>query len=536
MASTGDVESGAAMRRAKRDVLNPIENPDRWMDFANEVTRGYMGAELDDYHLLGDHHRQWIEDFQADEDLVLMCHRDGLKTTINIVVLIAHLEYQPGFRAHWIANNQEQAYKKADEELSNFIERNPWLVELNKPMEKDSKTSKTWANGSKLNAGWLFGGIEGDRSHLLVLDDVIKEHGDGDTDRILDWIEGVTVPMVKDGGHTVIIGTRKRPDDIYAHFRSQEGYAVREYPAVLDVWDQEFREDADWEARRPDPGLYSEVDDPWHEGETMQVLWPDARGPEWLADKRTKMSDHRFWREYSLVLRGAAGDLLDASAVNRLVDDGGCSIRGRQPPREYTAGAGEAVIVAHDPAASKTGDRAAFVTELVRRDGRRVPLDVQYGKGLQPSDVKATLTDLDERYDPAMVVIESNGMQTYVANDAIEFSASLRGKVRGMSTSGQKHSWENGIPRLQTLVENGGILFHRGDDGVEDLIQAMLSLKMEDNKLKGHTPDLVAAWYMAEKGIQALEKAGVLDETDPGADGDDDTHRDANTGLGINTL
>lgn len=508
----------------KRRTLNPFDGPATWIDFANELTRNYMAEEMadDPYHLLGEHHAHWLEKFDAG-DRVLLCHRDGLKTTITLAYLIASLEYRDGFRGIWAMNNQSSVKKKADTEFWRMVERNPWLTNLNEPPRQDTIEAKEFANGSILNSGWLDGGIEGDRAHLLILDDIIKEKGDGSTDDVLDWIEAVCVPMVKDHGRTVTIGTRKQPDDIYAHFRSLEGYAFDEYPAILDYWDQQFRADDDWSSRRPDPELYTEVEDPWNEGETLQLLWPEARGPEWLAKKRSKMADHRFWREYCLVLMGSSGNLIDATDVRTQASEGGCSIRDQEPPETYTAGPGEVCVVSHDPANSPTGDDAAFTAWLLQRDGRRRLLDAHAAAGMKPSEIKALLVELDRRYDPAIVVIESNGMQGYVAEDAIEFDAQLRAKVTGIPTTGQKHSWENGIPRLQRLVESGSILFHRGHGPTEEFITAMQSLELKDGKLSGHTPDLVSSWYMAEQGIRRLESSGLLepDDEDEG-DGDED--------------
>jgi len=507
--STKDITASTA-----REMLNPFESCS-WQEFLNVLTSGYMAGERDGWTPLAPVHEHWIEKFEADRNVGLLAHRDSLKTTFTLGYLIACLEYRDGFRAHWITNNQTQAYKKADTEFWKMVERNKWLTNLNGELRQDSKATKEFANGSALYAGWLFGGIEGDRSHLLILDDVIKEHGDGDTQNILTWIEGVTVPMVKDSGKTAVIGTRKRPDDIYSHLKDREAYDFTEYPAILDVWDQEFREDDDWDDRRPPEELYTTVQNPFSQGgDTVDVLWPEVRGPSYLADKYRQMSPHLFWREFCMVIMGASGNLIEKADVDRLVDDGGCSIRGERPPRELTPGAGEATVVAHDPAQSSTGDNAAFVAFRVGRDGRRRLLDARAEKGLAPSAIKAELLDLDDRYDPALVVIESNGMQQYVANDAIEFSPSLRAKIQGIPTTGKKHSWENGIPRLRTLVENGGIQFYRGHAGTEDFIQAAMSLTLEDGKLTGHTPDLIAAWYMAEQGVRRLEEMGALDESE----------------------
>ncbi len=41
-----------------------------------------------------------------------------------------------------------------------------------------------------------------------------------------------------------------------------------------------------------------------------------------------------------------------------------------------------------------------------------------------------------------------------------------------------------------------------------------MSLELQDGKLQGHTPDLIATWYMAEQGMRRLAFSGN--------DGDDD--------------
>jgi hypothetical protein len=522
MSSATDTTEVDLSRHEIRAAYNPFEHG-CWLDFANKVTQGYMADEHDEWVPLADHHAQWLRhlagEADVDGDLALLCHRDGLKTTVITAFAVACLEYLDGYRVIWAMNTREQAFEKADRELNKVIERNPWLVNLNKVRDTDSKKTKEFANGSSLRTGWLKGAVEGARAHLLILDDIIKEQGDGDTESVLNWVDGVAQPMVKDDGRTVIVGTRKRPDDIYSHYRDYEGYALREFPAILDTWDREFGEDDDHQDRRPDPDYYTEVVNPWRDGDTLQVLWPEARGSEWLADKRSKMADYLFWREYTLTIQGASGNLIDKADVDQLVEQGGCSIRGQSPPEQITPGSGSATVVGHDPAQSPTGDDAAFVALHVQRDGRRTLLDAHAEQGMPPSRIKAMLADFDDRYDPATIVIEDNGMQQYVVNDAIEMSPAMRSKVQGISTGGQKHSWENGIPRLRRLVENGSIQFYRGHSATEEFVQAALSLTLSDGRLEGHTPDLIAAWHMAERGIRQLESAGALEQADENTSG-----------------
>jgi len=492
-----------------RQSFNPFGTAS-WAEFLNKLTEGYMRAERDEWTELAPVHHHWIDLFEADRNVGILAHRDSLKTTFTLGYVIACLEYRDGFRAHWITNNQTQAFKKADTEFWKFVERNEWLTTLNETPRERSKSTKEFANGSAIYAGWLFGGIEGDRSHLLILDDIIKERGDGATNAILTWIEGVTIPMVKDSGKTAIIGTRKRSDDIYSQFKDRAAYDFTEFPAVLEIWDQEFGDDADWADRRPPPDLYTEVENPFSQGgETVHILWPEARGPQYLYDKYEQMSPHLFWREYCMVIMGSAGNLVDAADINKLASKGGCSIRGDSPPRERQAGSGERIIIGHDPAQSPTGDDAAFTVWLFGRDGRRTLLDATAEQGMAPSQIKATLAEYDRRFDPAVIGLESNGMQQYLVNDAIEMSSSMRSKVRGYATSGKKHSWENGIPQLRNLVESGSIQFYRGHSATEDFIQAAESLELRDGRLHGHTPDYIASWYVAEQANRELEQRDV---------------------------
>jgi hypothetical protein len=514
-----DVVSGRDLE-GKRALLNPWdpETPTTLLDAANEICRGYMRGERDGYHLLGDHHGEWLRLLDDERKLVLNCHRDGLKTTIVLCYLALRLEYDAGFRVIWAMNNKGMTKKKTDLEFNRVVERNPWLTNLQESERvADTIELKDFPNGSTLTATWLDGGVDGDRAHLLVLDDLIKARGDGDPKDVREWIEGTATPMVKDNGRTVMIGTRKRQDDLYQHYRSLPAYAVAEYPAILEYWEDGNATAPDLDARRPPTEYYTEVADPWHDERSMQVLWPEARGPEWLAEKRDEMADFRFWREYCLTFIGASGNLVDADAVNRPVEDGGCSIRNRDPPSKYRAGKGEAIVATHDPANSPTGDDCAFTVWLRRRGGERVLLDARSEPGLSPSQVKGQLKDYDRRYDPAAIVIESNGIQGYIVEDAIEFDAQLAAKVTGLDTGSQQHSWENGIPRLRTLVENGMLHFYRDHAPTEDFITAMESLELEDGRLEGHTPDLVAAWYMAEKMFRRVDGQGVdSDDTDGG--------------------
>lgn len=502
-----------------RAAFNPFKH-DCWLDFANRVTRGYMEQERDPFIPLAGQHRRWLERFAAGDDFVLLAHRFGLKTTICLIYIIARLEYDAGYRALWITNTRTQARKKADDEFNKLVERNPWLTELNKDREKDTTKDKVFANGSVFNSGWLHGGLEGERADCIVFDDLIKEQGDGETEDIWRWVSGAALPIGKQDSQEVFIGTRKRPNDLYQYIQNEaSAYNLYEYPLILDYWDHEHGDDADWKQRRPNPDLYTEVPNPLSGGgaspessdvadDTVHVLWPEARGPDFIREKRSKTGHAQFLRAYCLVLAGASGNLIDAQDINKPVNQGGCSIHGESPPGELRAGQNEAILVGHDPAQSPTGDNAAFVAIKFGADGRRTLLDARAEVGMSPSSIRAELADMNRRFDPAVIAIEDNGIQQYIVNDAMEMGAEMRAKVRGYSTTGKKHTWENGVPQLRTLIESGSFHFYRGHTPTEDFINAATTLQLDDGKLTGHTPDLIAAWYMTEKAQRDGISAG----------------------------
>ncbi|GAB7010473.1 hypothetical protein [Halorubrum trueperi] len=296
----------------KRASFNPFDGCP-WIEFFEELTWGYMTREDRGWSEPGPHHEQWFDDFERGDDLIRLAHRGSLKTTSTLAYTIACLEYKSGFHAAWIGNNETLAYEKAHSEFNKLVERNPWLTNLQEENRTtDQKGKKEFGHDSSLSVGWLFGGVEGVHVDLLNVDDVIKEKGDGDMQEIEDWLSSVIVPVQEHGGQTIVIGTRKTPTDIYSLLADREGFSFTEYPAVLDEWDAEFREDAP--GRRPDPGLYHQSPHPLDPDRECQLLW-DERGADYLADARSKQSEHAWMREFCLVVQtreGAVYDLFDS--------------------------------------------------------------------------------------------------------------------------------------------------------------------------------------------------------------------------------
>jgi len=293
-----------------REVLDPFAAG--WMPYFRVLTKWYMDREDRAWSPVGPHHERWFRDFASGQDCIRLAHRGSLKTTSTLAYVIGNLEYRSGFHAAWIGNNETLAYEKAHSEFNKLVERSPWLTNLQEDQRTaDQKGKKEFANDSSLSVGWLFGGVEGRHVDLLVVDDLIKEKGDGDMQEIEDWLSSVIVPVQEHGGQTIVIGTRKTPTDVYALLAEREGFDFVEYPAVLEAWDAHFGDDA--APRRPDPALYHEAPHPLQPDRSAHLLW-EERSTDYLQDARSKQSEHAWMREFCLVVQtreGAVYDLFD---------------------------------------------------------------------------------------------------------------------------------------------------------------------------------------------------------------------------------
>ena len=332
-----------------REALDPFDAG--WMPYFRVLTSMYMQRESRPWATPGPHHAYWFENlFASGDDVILLAHRGSLKTTATLSYIVGNLEYRDGYHAAWIGNNQELAYEKAHSEFNTVVERNAWLTNLQESgRREDQKGKKTFQNNSTLSVGWLFGGIEGRHVDLLVVDDLIKEKGDGNTGDIERWLSSVIVPIQEHGGQTIVIGTRKRDDDIYATLAEREGYRFVEFPAVLDHWDAEF---GAGHAHRPPADLYHEAVDPLA-GDTARILW-DERSTDYLDDALGKQSRRDYLREFCLVVEQPEGAIYDMFDAGRHVIDSAPPVsRRRQTAYGLDWGSGNpagfiAATVGHD--------------------------------------------------------------------------------------------------------------------------------------------------------------------------------------------
>jgi len=515
------IEAIEQLASAPPDVKRAVCR-DNYLAFANLVSHNWLdGAQTDWYPLPAQSHfDHWNRQVESSPLNILLAARKHTKTTFVLTKIMHKSEYREGHRSLYWANTENQVEERM-EELEEMIDANPWLRHLH---TDGALKSKSFESGAKLTTTWVTGAVEGGHVDLSIGDDPLKEFGDIPDERIEEWYGKVIYPMLNPDGLHVIVGTRKRPNDLYELLRTRDledlfdappaselpSYDLTEYPAIREPWLRKYGDRVDGNLAPAE--LYSRVEAPVLadaldvEGETLHVLWPEARDLPFLKRNLGAQGRPYFLREYCMVFVQVEDAIIERTAVDA------CTLDRTAPYRlEETANKWQQVVVGVDPAVADRGDLMALVTVGVKQDEdgvvrRHVP-DVYVERGIAPSKFKRKLQGLHDRYRPNDIKIEANGFQQWIESAAVEFDQRL--PVSSSNTDARKHSWMDGIPKIASDVERGLYRFYQPrneQDAIEDLKDALVSLRMdEDDRLEGHTPDTVMALYQAEK---ALAEAG----------------------------
>lgn len=494
-----------------------------------------------EWHPAPRHFSDWYENIHSNPANMFLAARKHTKTTFVDCLMIWKSEYTAGHRSLYWANTRDQV-KDRMEEFDEIVSANPWLQNVT---TDTAALSKSFGNGAKVDTTWVTGGYEGGHVDLQCGDDPMKELGDIPDQEVEHWYGNVIVPTLNPGNTLqCIVGTRKRPNDMYEILRRRHesegfddkipGYNLVEYPAIREAWLQEYDRPQDLAPVE----LYREVDAPVLAdaldlpGDSLHILWPEARDPDFLTRNLGMQGRSYFLREFCMVYT----QVEDAVVHREWIED---TTSERAPPTRFDSetwtpmdypepigrGAFDEVIVGHDPA-GKGRDRFAFVTvgtlthppeslpEGVRAlavddDGNPRPvrirhiLDAWQAQDVPPSRWRDKLTSLHDRYRPDEIAIESNLNATWVSDDD-EIPQRVQDAIEPVATGRGKHSWADGVPAIGSDIESGRYRFYSGggeQNMTGALVTALTSVRRNNGELVGHTPDLVMALYMAHKRL-----------------------------------
>jgi hypothetical protein len=132
-------------------------------------------------------------------------------------------------------------------------------------------------------------------------------------------------------------------------------------------------------------------------------------------------------------------------------------------PREYWERAGMTIYMGVDVAmSSNTGaDYTVIITIAMDSHQNIYIVDMERAKGMPFHEQLALIQAVGNKYQPAVIAIESNAAQVFLADTLIR-TTNL--PIVKTVTTAQKHSLENGLPALKLLFENRKLRLPRGDE------------------------------------------------------------------------
>lgn len=493
--------------------------------FANVVTYRWLDPKPEDWYQYPPHGMDWHRHFhEGNYTPMILAGRKHTKTTWVLCEILYHHQYIDHFRTLYWCNNATNQLPARMAELEEMIEANLWLDNLHKGNPNNhnniprSVSEKQFPNGSTLYGTGVGGGIEGSHVNMVIGDDPLKEMGDVGDEAIMEFYLNVIVPMASGADRSVIVGTRKRPKDIYHLIRERtadlqefdiQGYRLIEYPAIREPWTEKYGDRMDHltDASYTEYTAGDLADPLGLQGDTVSVLWPEGRGTDFLLGKLARQGKASFVREFCMVFTHVEGAIIPRD----LIEDTNASINAPAPDTRKEAEAFLAdyhnldafefdqVSIGMDVAVVEGGDNTAWAV-IGERDGTRYVLHVSYDDGIHPDRMRRTTKELYERYEADIIVPEKNGFEWYL-DQHVQFDDHL--PIQMHNTGKAKHSWTRGVPAIAEGIESGVYRFFIEDDGIEQLVDGLCSLRMDDNDhLAGHTSDEVMALYMAIKGFE----------------------------------
>ena len=498
-----------------------------------------------EWHPTPDHYQSWYDQIRANDLNMFLAARKHTKTTFADCLMIWKSEYVAGHSSLYWANTETQV-KERMKELEEIADANPWLENVH---SDGAILSKTFGNGSRILTTWVTGAFEGGHVDLSLGDDPMKEMGDISDQQIESWYGQVIVPVVNPEGLHAIIGTRKRPKDLYYILRMKHendpalqdlpNYTLTEYPAIREAWLNEYDRPGDLAPEHiygPENSEETKVHAPrlakalGIDSERLTILWPEARDTDFLARNLGGQGKPYFLREFCMIFTQAEDALVQRAWIDSTSHDTPTPATLTEPwyPADYPSAVSrndfERVVVGVDPAGKGT-DKFGFVTVGVLEhahetlpdryralafddDGNptslkiRHILDVWQSVDVPPSRFRAKLSSLYDRYLPDTIAIEANLNQNWVVDDE-EIPPNVSKVIEPITTTRAKHSWKDGVPGIASDIESGKYRWYTsGDENMTvELITAFTTIQYVDGELVGHTPDLVMAAYMTDRAL-----------------------------------
>jgi hypothetical protein len=485
-------------------VVDPTENIDDMYEMLSRESLGffakhYLGMIVDDLQL------EWSELVSDHDRLSIQAARDHGKSAFFSYAYPIWMAWKhPDSLGYMLSASSDLAQdlldivKFGNQTLSGLY-GHPKLGHLVGEQERTQahKTGKTigkleWSkrqirltNGSVIRARGYGSRVRGGHPLWIVCDDVLDEsdlYSEIQRDKRRTYFQTAIVSMVLKEGQIVVVGTPFHSEDLYSWLFQNERYQSRIYPGLIE--DKEHGE--------------------WVDGKLMRSLWPQRHTVPELLDKKLEIGPVAFSRE--ILCQPISDDLSLFPSYLFTSDVMAHHVPWSDP--QWAFDNDMRVFVGVDLAISASAGSDYTVVMVLAADehDNAYVIDGYRVRGKSFTEQQALILDVNARYLPSMIVIESNLMQRIFGDELIRTSGAPIKKFE--TRADNKNSLEKGVPGLRIKFENQKIRFSRScSEAIEftdKIIEELSQFGWFQNKLQGagaHDDCVIALW-LAHEGIR----------------------------------
>lgn len=383
-----------------------------------------------------------------------------------------------------LITNKYKLGKDLIKKISDEIKTNELLWDRLKPDSGGlGKEELECKNGAMLILRSYDSSIRGSHPGYGIVDDFLDKgciYSQEQRDKFLDVFDAEIIPAIEPGGNVVVIGTPFHEADLYTIKRKDKKWKTFEYPAIF----------------------------------------PDGR----LA------APHRYNLESVMGLRQSLGSLIFSREILVVPISDSSTIFPWSILEKSFVGMQKYVLVDNidsfpvkfkfvkmgcDFAISANigSDSTVFTVWGCDVNDRWWLLHIWVGNGKSHNEQIAKVVELERKFRPNEIIMETNGFQQLMAEIAKEHG--VRNIVEFKTNGFNKKDVYDGLPGLAVLFENGQILLPRGDEYSRKMTDYMCSefnsitIKPDSGKLESagaHDDSCMSAFFGIKGGTQGTKK------------------------------
>ena len=439
------------------------------------ATQFLWNYEDDTAFQIGKHHVEWSELVVTHDRICNLTHRDGGKSYFFSFAFILWWLYFEKGDVYLFSNTEKQAVKLLAK-IQDQIMKNDKLAHMRPGLTKGKRT-KWSATEAETPGGQIYAlgygtSVRGAHPYLVICDDILTDenmYSENTRKRAIEYFKSAVTNLIRVGGKIVVVGTPFHTSDLYGYLKKNSEYTFRVFPAI---------------------GKDKDGND--------ESLWPARYPLELLRAREREIGKLSFSREFQCNPLDDSASLFPFKVLSKCYDDTATL------PRTFNGGE---VFMGVDVAISAEieADGTSIITIYVDELKNIWLLDVFYEFGINMKQQQDVLKDLAFRYNPTRIFVESNAYQKALF-DELKRTTNL--PVVAHRTGSQKNSFDKGVPKIRTMMDNGKIKIPRGDDySIEKtapLIEQLSNFGFLDGKVQGvgdHDDTVMAFWMAIEASL-----------------------------------